>query len=137
MLSKWLLSLLHNLNLYLGLSLSGHSVKVRCIIHWVKPDFVSNFLKLNKLFVCLTNYNKNKKIYIIEEFKQCIHADIKTYIDEHSVSSLVEANTMADDYAPTHKLIYLKNKRAGDVPNLNYVQNRPPYILNIVSLLFQ
>ena len=76
--------------------------------------------------VCLTNYNKNKKIYIIEEFKQCIHSDIKTYIDEHSVSSLVEANTMADDYAPTHKLIYLKNKRAGDVPNLNYVQNRPP-----------
>ena len=63
---------------------------------------------------CLTNINKNKKIYIIEELKQCIHSDIKTYIDEHT-------NTMADDYAPTHKLIYLKNKRAGGVPNLNYV----------------
>ena len=75
---------------------------------------------------CLTNFNKNKKIYIIEEFKQCIHSDIKKYIDEHSVSSLVEANTMADDYAPTHKLTYLKNKRAGGVPNLNYVQNKPP-----------
>jgi TPP-dependent indolepyruvate ferredoxin oxidoreductase alpha subunit len=61
---------------------------------------------------CLTNFNKNKKIYIIEESKQCIHSDIKTYIDEHSVSSLVETNTMADDYAPTHTLIYLENKRA-------------------------
>jgi hypothetical protein len=36
--------------------------------------------------------------YIIEEFKQCIHSDIKTYIDEHNDSSLVEANTRADDY---------------------------------------
>jgi hypothetical protein len=32
----------------------------------------------------------------------------KTYIDEHNVSSLVEANTMADDYAWIHTLIYLK-----------------------------
>jgi hypothetical protein len=58
---------------------------------------------------------------IIEEFKQCIHSDIKTYIDEHNDSSLVEANTMADDYTRTHTLIYLKNKRAGGVPNLNYL----------------
>jgi hypothetical protein len=42
------------------------------------------------------------------------------------VSSLVEAKTLADDYALTHKLIFLKNKKAGGVPNLNYVQNRPP-----------
>jgi hypothetical protein len=32
---------------------------------------------------------------------------------------------MADDYELTHKFIYLlKNKSAGSVPNLNYVQNR-------------
>jgi hypothetical protein len=75
---------------------------------------------------CLTNFNNNNKKIMIEEFKQCIHSDIKTYIDEHNVSSLVEANTMADDYAPTHTLIYLKNKRAGGVPNLKFVQNIPP-----------
>jgi hypothetical protein len=28
------------------------------------------------------------------------------------VSSLVEAKTLADDYALTHKLIFLKNKKA-------------------------
>jgi hypothetical protein len=44
------------------------------------------------------------------------------------VSSLVEAKTLADDYALTHKLIFLKNKKAGGVPNLNYVQNSPPSI---------
>ena len=107
-------------------------------MHWLRK-LISNSVKVAengmiKLILnlpvkknfCLTNFNINKKKYIIEEFKQCIHSDIKTYIDEHSVSSLVEANTMADEYAPTHKLIYLKNKRAGGVPDLNYVQNRPP-----------
>ena len=39
----------------------------------------------------------------IDEFKQCIHSDIKTYLDEHKVSLLAEASTMADDYALTHK----------------------------------
>jgi hypothetical protein len=41
---------------------------------------------------------------------------------------------MADEYALTHKLIFLKNKRAGSVPNLNYVQNR---ILLITILINQ
>ena len=31
---------------------------------------------------------------------------------------------MADDYVLTHNSMFLKNKRAGSVPNLNYVQNR-------------
>ena len=63
---------------------------------------------------------------MIEESKHCIHSDIKIYKDEHNVSSFVEANTLADDYALTHKLFFLKNKRAGGVANLNYVQNTPP-----------
>ena len=42
------------------------------------------------------------------------------------MSSLVKAKTLADDYALTHTLIFLKNKRAGGVPNLNYAQNKPP-----------
>ena len=41
---------------------------------------------------------------------------------------------MADEYVLTHKLIFWKNKRAGSVPNLNYVQNR---ILLITILINQ
>jgi hypothetical protein len=41
---------------------------------------------------------------------------------------------MADEYVLTHQLIFLKNKRAGSVPNLNYVQNR---ILLITILINQ
>jgi hypothetical protein len=36
-------------------------------------------------------------------------------------NGFIEANTIADDYTRTHTLIYLKNKRAGGVPNLNYL----------------
>ena len=44
----------------------------------------------------------------------------------HSVSSLVEASNMADDYPLTHTLKFLKNKRAGSVLNLIFFHNRPP-----------
>ena len=54
------------------------------------------------------------------QFKQCVHSDIKTYIDEHKVSSLAEASTIPDDYALTHMFL-LKYK---SVPNLiSYFQN--------------
>jgi hypothetical protein len=73
MLSKWLISLLHNLNLLLGLSLSGH---------------------------CKSKVHKAKQ-FLLKKLKQCIHSDIKTYINHHSVSSLVKASNMADDYVLT------------------------------------
>ena len=38
---------------------------------------------------------------------------------------------MAGEYVLTHKLIFLKNKRAGSVPNLNYVQN----IILLITIL--
>jgi hypothetical protein len=51
----------------------------------------------------------------------------------HAIN-LVKASNMADEYVLTHKLIFWKNKRAGSVPNLNYVQNR---ILLITILINQ
>ena len=38
---------------------------------------------------------------------------------------------MADEYVLTHKFIFLKNKRAGSVPNLQYVQN----IILLITIL--
>ena len=72
-------------------------------------------------------FDKLRQLILIEEFKQYVDSDIKTDIDEHKVSSLVESSTMADDYALTHALIFWKNKSAGCVPNFNsFVQNRSP-----------
>ena len=42
---------------------------------------------------------------------------------------------MADEYVLTYKLIFLKNERAGSVPNLNYVQNRIIVITILINQL--
>ena len=47
-----------------------------------------------------------RQLMLIEEFKRCVPDDIKTYLDEKTVSTLAEAATMADDYALTHKKKY-------------------------------
>jgi len=52
--------------------------------------------------------HKFRQLMCFEEFKQCIHSDIKTYLDEHKVSSLAEAVSMADDYALTDKLFFFE-----------------------------
>ena len=43
------------------------------------------------------HFDKLKQWILIEEFKQCIHSDIRNYLDQHKVFSLAEASTMADD----------------------------------------
>jgi len=50
------------------------------------------------------NYEKLRQLVLVEEFKQCVHSDVKTHLDEHKVETINEAATMADDYALTHKL---------------------------------
>ncbi|PIK44195.1 hypothetical protein BSL78_18937 [Apostichopus japonicus] len=50
------------------------------------------------------NFVKLRQLFLIEEFKRCIHPDIKTHIDERMIDTLHDAATKADDYALTHKL---------------------------------
>ena len=49
-------------------------------------------------------FKKLRQLILIVQFKECIHADIKTHLDERDVNSLEEAATTADDFALTHKL---------------------------------
>ena len=50
------------------------------------------------------DFDKLKELILVEEFKQCVHADIKTHLDETKVETVKNAATIADDYALTHKL---------------------------------
>ena len=49
-------------------------------------------------------FNQLKQIVLIEQFKTCIHAEIKAHLDERDIDNLQDAATTADDYALTHKL---------------------------------
>ena len=50
------------------------------------------------------DFTQLRQLVLIEEFKRCVHADIKTHLDERDVNTLQDAATSADDYALTHKL---------------------------------
>ena len=45
-----------------------------------------------------------RQLVFIEQFKDCIHADIKIHLDERDINNLEDAATTADDFAFTHKL---------------------------------
>ena len=41
---------------------------------------------------------------MIGQFKECIHANIKTHLDERDINNLEDAETTVDDYALTQRL---------------------------------
>lgn len=46
---------------------------------------------------------KLRQLILVEEFKNCVSADIKTFIDEKEAKTLTEAAKLADQYALVHK----------------------------------
>ena len=49
-------------------------------------------------------FKQFRQLVLIEQFKICIYAEIKTHLDERDIDNLQDAATTADDYALTHKL---------------------------------
>ena len=49
------------------------------------------------------DYDKLRQVILVEEFKRCIHSDIRTFIDEQKAEPLDIAARLADDYSLTHK----------------------------------
>ena len=52
------------------------------------------------------HYDNLRQLMLIEEFKRCIHPDIKTYLDEQKAETLEDAARYADDYSLTHKVSF-------------------------------
>ena len=50
------------------------------------------------------DFKQLRQLVLIEQFKDCIHANIKTHLDERDINNLEDAATTADDYALTHRL---------------------------------
>ena len=44
---------------------------------------------------------------LVEEFKRCIHSDVKSFLDEKEVETLEKAARLADDYTLTHKVSFV------------------------------
>ena len=50
------------------------------------------------------DFKQLRQLVLIEQFKECIHANIKTHLDERDINNLEDAATTADDYALTLRL---------------------------------
>ena len=50
------------------------------------------------------DYDQLCQLVLIEEFKRCIHSDIRTFIDEQKVENLETVARLADDYSLTHRI---------------------------------
>ena len=49
------------------------------------------------------NYENLRQLLLLEEFKNSIHPDVKSHLDEHKVKTVKESAVMADDYELTHR----------------------------------
>ena len=50
------------------------------------------------------DFKQLKQSVLIEQFKECIFANIKTHFVERDINNLEDAATTADDYALSHRL---------------------------------
>ena len=57
------------------------------------------------------NFEKFRQLILVEEFKNCLHSDVKSFLDEKQVETLDEAARLADDYSLTHKISFTNKSR--------------------------
>ena len=50
------------------------------------------------------DFKKLTQLILVEEFKNCVHSDVKTHLNEQKVENLSQAARLADDFALTHKM---------------------------------
>ena len=70
------------------------------------------------------DFVKLRQLVLVEEFKNCVSRDVKTYLDEKKAENLKEAAVLADDYVLTHK--GLSSQRTSTTSALN--QNASSFI---------
>ena len=70
---------------------------------------------------------KLRQLMLLEEFKGCLPAEIKTHLDERKVEDLHQATIWADDYAFTHKDVF-KKVQSGQVETANKASGEPQLV---------
>ena len=53
------------------------------------------------------SHDKLRQLILIEEFKRCIHSDVRTFIDEQKAETLEDAARLADEFSLSHKVTFV------------------------------
>ena len=57
------------------------------------------------------DHDKLRQFIFIEEFKSCIHSDVRTFIDEQKAETLEYATLLADEFSLSHKVTFVENPK--------------------------
>ena len=73
------------------------------------------------------NHEKLRQIILVEEFKRCVHADIRTFINKQKGETLADAARVADDFYLSHKISYVNQTKQSFPIKQNFVPGGKPY----------
>ena len=79
-----------------------------------KEDLFDRWLTSKKID---KNFDKLRQLLLLEEFKQCVHYDLKTHLDDKNIDTLQNAAIASDNYSLTHK-------KSFKGPNMAHFQGR-------------
>lgn len=74
----------------------------------------------------INSYEKLRELILIEEFKNCLGTDIRTFVNDQKADKLMEAARLADNYSLTHKLS-MGGKRSNQFVSSQDINNQPQF----------
>ena len=72
----------------------------------------------------VTDFSSLRELILLEEFKKCLPDRVVVYLNEQKVDRLSSAAVLADEYALTHKTVFLVLLRLYRPPSLNQIVRR-------------
>ncbi|CAH3156176.1 unnamed protein product, partial [Pocillopora meandrina] len=53
------------------------------------------------------SHDKLRQLILVEEFKRCIHSDVRTFINEQRAETLEDAARLSDEFSLSHKVNFM------------------------------
>jgi len=76
------------------------------------------------------SYDKLRQLLLIEEFKNCLSSEVRTYIDKKKAETLNQAAVLANDYTLTHKTAFRQSSPQVQPTSNTDMSNSNPHQMN-------
>ena len=77
-----------------------------------KEDLFDQWFRSKKI---PDSYDNLRQLILIEEFKECVHQDLRSHLEDKNVKTLEEAAVLSDTYTLTHKKNFLSKTQSSSV----------------------
>ena len=77
-----------------------------------KEDLFDQWFRSKKI---PDSYDNLRQLILIEEFKECVHQDLRSHLEDKNVKTLEDAAVLSDTYTLTHKKNFLSKTQSGSV----------------------